>query len=235
MRIAYRNHDLLALGRGIVAVVLGLFVLSGCEERDSGDGEVINEIILPTDVVLNLYCEDVGLGEEKCVLDDPENPYALVATGEFDPNDPLSPRKFLLLEDIPPGPSGAKARFYLWATALARFPSGENQWYTARALYELFDANSNPVSKDEIVRAQALKAYESVLVNFYGSVTFFGTVPAPLNERTARDIFFPEEVGFRRLPPDNVTAPEQLEEWVFRYYVEYELVFPINFYPGPKT
>ncbi len=229
MRIAYRNQDLVALGRGIVAVVLGLFVLSGCDERDSGDGEVINQILLPTDVVLNLYCEDVGINEEKCVLDDPENPYALVPTGEFDPNDPLSPRKFLLLQDIPPGPSGAKARFYLWATALARFPSGENQWYTARALYELFDANSNPISKDEIVRAQALKAYASVLQNFYGSVTFFGTVPVSLNERTARDIFFPEEVGFRRLPPDNVTAVEQLTDWGFRYDVENDLVFPINF------
>ena len=96
MRIAYRNQDLVALGRGLLAVVLGLFVLSGCDERDSGDGEVINDIVLPTDVVLNLYCEDVGINEEKCVLDDPENPYALVATGEFDPNDPLSPRKFAL-------------------------------------------------------------------------------------------------------------------------------------------
>jgi len=229
MRIAYRNQDLLALGRGLLAVVLGLFVLSGCEERDSGDGEVINEIILPTDVVLSLYCENVGINAEQCVLDDPENPYALVATGEFDPNDPLSPRKFALLENIPPGPSGAKARFYLWATALARFPSGENQWYTARALYELFDANSNPVSKDEIVRAQALKAYESVLDNFYGSVTFFGTVPASLNEQTARDIFFPDETGYRRLPPDDVTAPEQLAEWGYRYDVENDLVFPINF------
>ena len=229
MRITNRNQDLVALGKGIVAIVLGFFVLSGCDERDSGDGEVINEIILPTDVVLNLYCEDVGINEEKCVLDDPENPYALVPTGEFDPNDPLSPRKFLLLQDIPPGPSGAKARFYLWATALARFPSGENQWYTARALYELFDANSNPISKDEIVREQALKAYESVLVNYFGSVTFFGTVPVSLNERTARDIFFPEEVGFRRLPPDDVTAVEQLTEWGFRYDVENDLVFPINF------
>ena len=229
MRNSYRKHDLLALGRGLLTVVVGFFVLSGCDERDSGDGEVINNIILPTDVVLNLYCEDVGIGEETCVLDDPENPYALVATGEFDPNDPLSPRKFLLLQDIPPGPSGAKARFYLWATALARFPSGENQWYTARALYELFDANSNPISKDEIVRAQALKAYESVLVNFFGSVTFFGTEPVSLNERTARDIFYPEEVGFRRLPPDNVSAVEQLTEWGFRYDVENDLVFPINF------
>jgi hypothetical protein len=66
-----------------------------------------------------------------------------------------------LFNSIPPGPTGAKARFYFWATALARRPSGENQFYTALALHELFDANSNVLSKDELVRAQALKAYRS--------------------------------------------------------------------------
>ncbi len=230
MRIAYRNPDFLALGRGLLAVVLGLFVLSGCDERDSGDGEVINEIILPVDVVLNLACENVGINDEQCVLDDPENPFALVPTLEFDVNlPPDQPTKFDLLADIPPGPTGAKARFYLWATALARRQSGENQWYTARALYELFDANSNPVSKDEIVREQALKAYRSVLDNFFGSVTFFGVVPASLNEQVARDIFFPDETGFRRLTPDNVDPNELFAEWGYRYDQENDLVFIINF------
>lgn len=231
MRIEYRKWDHLALCKGLLMVVSGLLILSGCEERDSGDGVVINQIILPTDVVLNLFCEDVGISDEACVLDDPENPYALVATLEFDVNnpDPNQPTKFDLLQNIPPGPSGAKARFYLWATALARMPSGENQWYTARALHELFDANSNPISKDEIVRAQALKAYRSVLDNFYGSVTFFGIFTASLNEQTARDIFYPEETGFRRLPPDGVSAIEQFAEWGYRYDEDNDLVFIINF------
>ena len=231
MRIEYRKQDYLARFQVLLMVLFGLLILSGCEERDSGDGIAINEIVLPTDVVLNLFCENVGIFDETCVLDDPENPYALAATLEFDVNnpDPNQPTKFDLLATIPPGPSGAKARFYLWATALARRPSGENQWYTARALHELFDANSNPISKDEIVRAQALKAYRSVLDNFFGSVTFFGVVPASLNEQVARDIFFPDETGFRRLPPDNVSAEEQLAEWGYRYDVDNDLVFIINF------
>lgn len=229
MRIEYRKQDYLALSQRLLLVLIGLVILSGCEERDSGDGIVINEIILPTDVVLNLFCEDVGIFDETCVLEDPENPYSLVATLEFDVNDPDGPTKFDLLQGIPPGPTGAKARFYLWATALARRPSGENQWYTARALHELFDANSNPISKDEIVRAQALKAYRSVLDNFFGSVTFFGVVPASLNEQVARDIFFPDETGFRRLPPDDVSAIELFAEWGYRYDQENDLVFIINF------
>ncbi len=230
MRNEYRKQDYLALGKGLLMVLFGFPILSGCEERDSGDGTVINEIILPTDVVLNLFCEDAGIFDETCVLDDPENPYALVATLEFDNNLPADqPTKFDLLQNIPPGPSGAKARFYLWATALARQGSGENQWYTARALYELFDANSNPISKDEIVRAQALRAYRSVLDNYFGSVTFFGAVPASLNEETAKDIFFPDRLGYRRLPPDEFSAEEQLTEWGYRYDVDNDLVFIIEF------
>lgn len=211
---------------------LVLLVASGCEERGGGDGIVINEIILPTDVVLNLYCEDVGIFDETCVLDDPENPYALVATPEFDVNnpDPNQPTKFDLLANIPPGPTGAKARFYLWATALARRQNGENQWYTARALYELFDANSNPISKDEIVRAQALKAYQSVLDNFFGSVTVFAGVAVGLNEETAKDIFFPDTIGFRRLPPDNISAVELFTEWRYRYDIQNDVVYRIEDY-----
>jgi hypothetical protein len=231
MRIEYRKQDYLALCKGLLMVLFGLLILSGCEERDSGDGIVINEIILPTDVVLNLFCEDVGIFDETCVLDDPENPYALVATLEFDINnpDPDQPTKFDLLANIPPGPTGAKARFYLWATALARQGSGENQWYTANALYELFDANSNPISKDEIVRAQALKAYRSVLDNYWGSVTFFGGVPVSLNEETAARIFFPDFFGLRRLPPDDLTAEQQFAEWGYRYDEVLNQVFIINF------
>ncbi|MCP4301259.1 MAG: hypothetical protein GY783_11790 [Gammaproteobacteria bacterium] len=231
MRIEYRKQDYLALGKGLLMVLFGFLILSGCEERDSGDGTVINEIILPTDVVLNLFCEDVGVNDETCVLDDPENPYALVATLEFDVNnpDPNQPTKFDLLANIPPGPTGAKARFYLWATALARRQNGENQWYTARALYQLFDANSNPISKDEIVRAQALKAYRSVLDNFFGSVTIFAGVPVGLNEQTARDIFFPDVTGFRVLPPDDMGPIELFFEWGYRYDIENDLVFIIEF------
>lgn len=230
MRIEYRKQGCSAFRNGLLIVLFGFFVLSGCEERDSGDGTVVNGLILPTDVVLNLFCEDVGIAGETCVLDDPENPFAIVATLEFDVNDPDGPTKFDLLAGIPAGPTGAKARFYLWATALARRQSGENQWYTARALHELFDANSNPVSKDEIVRAQALKAYRSVLDNYFGSVTFFGAFPASLNEQVARDLFNTDETGFQRLVPlplDDVI--ELFAEWGYRYDQVNDLVFIIAF------
>ena len=208
--------------------------LTGCEgtseERDENDGEIINSIILPTDVVLNLYCEDVGINQETCVLEDPENPFATTTIVEFDENFPELENKFELFNSIPPGPQGAKARFYFWATALARRPSGENQYYTALALHELFDANSNVLEQDELIRAQALKAYRSVLDNYFGSVTVFTCCPAAspdgepvpfpvgLNELTADALYRTDATGFRRLVPgDSILVQSLLLEWGFTY------------------
>ncbi len=206
------------------AVSVGLV---GCNTDRDDDGELINTIVLPTDVVLNLACEDVGVYPETCVLDDPENPFATVPITEFNVNDPNAEfNKFNLADAIPAGPAGAKSRFYLWASALARFPSGENQYYTALALHELFDANSNAISEDELVREQAKKAYRSVLDNFFGSVTVWtcfacipeSNFPVPLNERTADHLYRTDSTGYRRLVPGDPTQVlELLLEWGYTY------------------
>jgi len=192
--------------------------MTGCGGPGSGDGTVINEIILPTDTLLNLACADVGINSETCVLEDPENPFFSATIREFDINDADAENKFDLANAIPAGPTGAKARFYLWATALARRPSGENQWYTARALHELFNSSSDPIVQD-----QALKAYRSVLDNFFGSVTFFeccGGVafPATLNEQTADNLYRLESTGFAPLVPGpSVQVLSLLGEWGYTY------------------
>jgi hypothetical protein len=220
------------VSRSVVVVLLGLLVLttSGCEERSADDGRVINTLLLPTDVVLNLACENVGIAGEQCVLDDPENPFSTIAIIEFDRNNPDADNKFDLFNSIPAGPSGAKARFYFWATALARRQSGENQFYTALALHELFDANSNLVSKDELIREQALKAYRSLLDNFFGSVTVFTCCPGaspvgepvafaiPLNELTADNLFRTDATGFIRLVEgDPILVLEVFVDWGYAY------------------
>lgn len=212
----------------LACVALGIGACSG--ERDDSDGKLINAILLPTDVVLGLYCEDVGIHPETCVLDDPANPFATTTILEFDVNNPDATNKFDLFNSIPAGPSGAKARFYFWATALARRPSGENQFYTALALHELFDANSNVLSTDELIREQALKAYRSVLDNFFGSVTVFTCCPAssptgepvpfsiPLNELTADNLYRTDATGLMRLVPgDPILVLELLLDWGYSY------------------
>ncbi|MDH5344691.1 MAG: hypothetical protein OEW59_02925 [Gammaproteobacteria bacterium] len=206
-------------------LVLALIVVAGCSSPGGGEGKVISTIDLETDTLLNLNCESVGVFPDPCVLNDPENPFRTATIREFNVNEPDAETKFDLANQIPPGPTGAKSRFYLWATALARFPSGENQWYTARALHELWDAAGDP-----IVQTQALKAYRSVLDNFFGSVTFFECcaiidpdnqpVPfsVPLNELTADNLYRTESTGWARLVPgDPLLTQSLLSEWGYSY------------------
>jgi hypothetical protein len=203
---------------------LGCLSLSGCDERDM-QGLIINTIVLPTDTLVNLACEDVGIAGEQCILGDPENPFVNTPITEFDANNPDATNKFDLFASIPAGPTGAKARYYFWATALARRQSGENQFYTALALHELWDLNSDP-----IIRDQALKAYRSVLDNFFGSVTVFTCcpglspdgepVPFPigLNELTADNLYRTDATGYARLVPgDPLLVIARLLEWGYDY------------------
>ncbi len=181
MRITNSNKMGSVASAGLRTMLLGLVVLftTGCGP-DSTDGTPFTSYTLPTDLILGLRCEDAGVYRETCVLLDEENPYQNIPTGEFDENNPDEPiGKLELLEEIPPGPTGAKARFYLWATALARRSSGENQYYTARALHELWTAQVQIGIGDPLVRRQAVKAYRSVLDNYFGSVTFFGPFGFP--------------------------------------------------------
>lgn len=217
---------------GLMILLLSVTALAaaGCKSPSNSDGEIVNGIVLPTDVVLDLACENVGVHPETCVLGDPENPFATTTIIEFNVNNPDADNKFDLFNSIPAGPTGAKSRFYLWATALARQPSGENQFYTALALHELFDANSNVLSTDELVRAQALKAYRSVLDNFFGSVTVFTCCPGasptgepvafaiPLNELTADNLYRTAATGYRRLVDgDPILVLELFLDWAYSY------------------
>ena len=195
------------VARALTTALLGaaLLTMTGCQEPEDGSAENISAISLTADTLLNLSCADAGIYLETCVLDDPENPFTTAVIVEFDVNNAEAFNKFELANAIPAGADGAKSRFYFWATALARRPSGENQWYTARALHELFDLNEDP-----IVQAQALRAYRSVLDNFFGAVTFFeccagldpnNTDPVafsvPLNELVADNLYRTASTGCR--------------------------------------
>lgn len=211
----------------LVLMFIGICIggLGGCgggPDKRIGGNSVLQ---LPTDTVLNLSCEQVGIAFEKCVLDDFENPFRGVVIREFNPNDPGDENKFDLFNSIPPGDDGAKARFYFWATALAKFPSGENQWYTARSLHELWD-----IAGDPIVQTQALRAYRAQLDWFFGSVTFFECCenvdpdgnPVPfsvtLNELTADDLYRTAATGWRRLVPgDPLLTQSLIAEWGYTY------------------
>jgi len=135
----------------LLAIMLIFFIsmISGCID----DGEDSNQTVLPTDNQLNLYCENVGIHPEKCVMDDEENPYRFTSVGEES--------KWDLGTGFP------KTDFYLWATALASTGTGENQIAVAEQLHKLYS-----LSGSENIRKQAIKAYQAVLDHFFWSSRF---------------------------------------------------------------
>lgn len=197
-----------------------ILVLSGCGEVDDNDGSVENTIALPTDdtIPLDLYCEDIGLFTETCILDDPANPYA---------NSPITEEsKFELWGDSP----SFTASFYLWGTALARGigAPGENQFYVAYNLHQMWAA-----SNSELTRQQALRAYRSYLDNYFDSTTFFEIpldsdifFPFSLNQFTGELLFDPTNGGnvytgpglFNPNPVQNALDAEvEVGEWGYFY------------------
>ena len=179
------------MAKTLSLILLGALIMltTGCGEVDDDDGTDRSEVQLPTDdtVPFDLYCPDVGLFTETCILDDPDNPYARSA---FD-----NELKFDLDADAP----SATARFYLWGTALAKGVGapGENQFYVALNLHRMW-ASSN----SELTRVQALRAYQSYLDNYFNSTTFFEIpldsgdfVPQSLNIFTGEMLFDPADGG----------------------------------------
>lgn len=182
-------------------------LISGCGGVDSNDGTVVNDIELPVDKVLTLFCPDAGIASEPCILDDPDNPYA--RTPVSDDN------KF----DLHLATPSAKARFYLWATAQAMSPRGENQFYVAQALQEMYGESAS-----ELARTQSLRAYRSALDNYFYSVTFFEATwvggdeifyPFPVRKLVGQNMHSPATLT--SLFDNSAQALEKFGEWGYTY------------------
>jgi hypothetical protein len=169
---------------------LFMVALAGCGDVDPTDGQVRNTLNLPNDSVLTLFCPDAGIAAEPCVLNDPDNPYASTNVLAPNPDDGNSEFKWALDAAAP----SWKARFYMWATAQAMSPRGENQYHVALALQGMYTETGS-----ELARQQALKAYRSVLDNYYDDVWFF-KFPTPPAQPTL--FLWPKKV--RLLSVDNL-------------------------------
>jgi hypothetical protein len=205
MKISNRRQSL-KTGVSLLIAVLGSVVITACSDIEGGD--VVDQTSLPVDSNINLYCEDAGIFPDPCILDDPANPYARANVSEE--------TKFELNDGAP----SAKSRFYLWATILARNPSGENQYYTALSLHEVYSETASPV-----IQAQTKKAYRSVLDNFFESATFF-VVPVtegdvafatPLKDRVGANLYQPTDASLVSLYTDPIFALEEMSQWGYIY------------------
>ena len=111
------------------------------------------------DVTLNLYTGNMGIHPDTSVLQDPENPFALQGCPQG---------TNWVVND---GASNAGA-FYCWATLLTAIPTGENQYYAALRLEDVYIDEEVPEGALDVVRLMAIRAYQSVLDNFPDSVTY---------------------------------------------------------------
>jgi hypothetical protein len=182
-----KNMNCTSIKTRVFVLLVVTLLIAGCG-KDSDDGSVINTVQLPTDdsIPFVLRCTDVGIKNETCILDDSNNPYSRAAVNEG--------TKFGLDADAP----SFTAKFYLWGTALARGAGapGENQFYTALNLHRMWAA-----SNSEITRLQAIRAYRSLLDNYFNSVTFFEIpidskkfFPQNLNRFTGQLLFTPTDL-----------------------------------------
>lgn len=199
------QYGQLAKSKAFHAIAASLVAVSlvGCG-GDSGvdSGEVVNYVELPTDAFTSLYCPEIGVGEETCALYDPVNPYVRASVTDV--------TKWDLADDAP----SFKSKFYLWATALVRNPQGENQFYTADSLHNIYKEEGSTLAQE-----QAKKGYRAVLDNFYGSVTFTGPVNAQ-TENLLRDWVsdrLVNPVGLPQLYDDQSLAIQALEDWGYSY------------------
>ena len=181
--------------------------ISGC----GSDGSYTsNGIALPTDTSLTLYCDNVGIDPEKCVLNDPANPYRSVAI-ETDPTKKDLPNYVFTMSTNTPS---AKSRFYLWATALAKTPTGDHQYQVANALHQLYTEG-----KSDTARKQAFKAYSTVLgnPNFRSSSTYWTTdwrptsqqttYAVPVKDLTGMNLYDPRPNNLLTLFPNTISDP----------------------------
>jgi hypothetical protein len=200
------STELLKNCRTVMAGIM-LICLAGCES-DPKDGMAGNTLELPTELTLNLQCPDVGINTETCILDDEENPFARSVINDT--------TKFELSEDIP----SAKSSFYLWGTALANSQQGENQFYTAQALHELYTQGGSVIARE-----QAKRAYRAVLDHFFDSFTFFKVelasgdvfISLVLSDLVGERIYNPFDDNLAQLYDSELEALAALGSWGYSY------------------
>ena len=115
-----------------------------------------------TGIQYELFDVTEGIHPSKVTLNNPRNPFR-----ELNVSDDT---KFAIL-----GNGGNAGAFYAWATLLANIPIGENQFFTAVKLRDIYESNEVSEEDREIVRQMAVNGFQAVLDCFPESVLFDAT------------------------------------------------------------
>lgn len=150
----------------VLSLGVGLVALPGCDNIAPKQPRFE---IDTSSLSFQPYDSTEGVHPSRVILDNPNNVFA---KARIDPSS-ASENKF----DI--AGLGPAARFYGWGTMLALQPSGEHQYFTARALHDIYDARLADPEDLPFVRRLAIDAYQAVLDEFGGFARTFdasGTV-----------------------------------------------------------
>ncbi len=126
-----------------------------------------------TGIQYEFFDKTEGIFPSRVTLQNPRNPFR-----EFGVSDD---QKFRILGD-----GGNAGAFYAWATVLANIPIGENQFFTAIKLRDIYESNELAEEDRETVRRMAVDGFQVVLDCFPESLLFeasgtFGTRLATLS------------------------------------------------------
>ena len=115
-----------------------------------------------TGIEFELFDPTEGIHPSKVTLSNPRNPFR-----EFGVSDDT---KFQILGD-----GGNAGAFYAWATVLANIPIGENQFFAASKLRDIYESNEVAEEDRETVRQMAVNGFQAVLDCFPESLLFEST------------------------------------------------------------
>ncbi len=124
-----------------------------------------------TGMTLELHGANEGVYPDQSVLADPNNPFAAGAIGQ---------ETIWKIQSN----GGNVAAFYAWATACARGPSGERQFYAALDLKAIFQMNQAVEADMPKVRELAIRGFQAMLDNFPDAVTYDSTGMIPYDLAT---------------------------------------------------
>ncbi|MGB5417018.1 MAG: hypothetical protein WBN01_20460 [Polyangiales bacterium] len=112
-----------------------------------------------TGIEFELFDPTEGVHPSKVTLSNPRNPFR--ESGVSDDT------KFAILGD-----GGNAGAFYAWATVLAEIPIGENQFFTAVKLRDLYESNEVAEEDRDTVRRMAIDGFQALLDCFPESLLF---------------------------------------------------------------
>ncbi|MBT8470175.1 MAG: hypothetical protein KJN97_15625 [Deltaproteobacteria bacterium] len=115
-----------------------------------------------TGIQFELFDPTEGIHPSKVTLNNPRNPFR-----EFGVSDD---QKFAISGD-----GGNAGAFYSWATILAKIPIGENQFFAAVKLRDIYESNEVADEDRETVRQMAVNGFQAVLDCFPESLLFDAT------------------------------------------------------------